>query len=365
MFALFDNHPVLRDALPFVHLGHYPTPVLLADDLDKDRRSAGITIKNDGATGTPYGGNKVRKLEFLLGDTLARGKNAVLTFGGAGSNHALATAIYARRLGLTPYSCLIKQPNSHSVRYNLLRALQAGVHLQHFESIPALATGAILKEIRLLFTDQKLPYWIPPGGTSALGVLGYVNAAFELQTQIDAGKLAAPDVIYIACGTMGSSVGLALGLALLGSQTRVCAVAVTDTNFSSMKKAKKLYAQSGELLRKAGADTPVTRLREDSFELRSDFFGGEYGCYTEAGMQAVNRFQEATGLQIEGCYTGKCLAALSQDLKSGRLDGQQVLFWNTYDGQSQDHPVDELDYRLLPESLHTYFESEVQPLDRK
>ena len=246
-----------------------------------------------------------------------------------------------------------------------IRDRQAGVHLQHFESIPALATGAILKEIRLLFTDQKLPYWIPPGGTSALGVLGYVNAAFELQAQIEAGDLAAPDVIYIACGTMGSSVGLALGLALLGSQTRVCAVAVTDTNFSSMKKAKKLYAQSGELLRKAGADMPVTGLREDSFELRSDFFGGEYGCYTEAGMQAVNRFQEATGLQIEGCYTGKCLAALSQDLKSGRLDGQQVLFWNTYDGQSQDHPVDELDYRLLPESLHTYFESEVQPLDRK
>ena len=105
-------------------------------------------------------------------------------------------------------------------------------------------------------------------------------------------------------------------------------------------------------------------MRKDSFELRSDFFGGEYGCYTEAGMQAVLRFREATGLHIEACYTGKCLAALLQDLKSGRLDGQQVLFWNTYDGQGQNYPVNELDYRLLPESLHTYFESEVQPLDR-
>ena len=364
MLALFDQYPALRETLPFVALGHYPTPVLGADNLDPDRRSAGVAIKNDGVSGTPYGGNKVRKLEFLLGDALARGKKAVLTFGGAGSNHALATAIYAHRLGLVPYSFLIRQPNSHSVRYNLLRALQTGAHLQHFDSVPALAAGATLREARMLFRAQPMPYWIPPGGTCPLGVAGYVNAAFELSAQVETGDLAMPDVIYIACGTMGSCVGLALGLAMLGLHTKVCAVAVTDKRFSSMGKARKLFAQASRFLRRAGADIAPAQLRPEHFELRSDFFGGEYGRYTESGMKAVKWFREATGLPIEGCYTGKCFAALAADLQAGRLDGQRVLFWNTYDAGSHDHPVDDRDYHLLPASFHPYFEGDVQPLDR-
>ncbi|MCB1855408.1 MAG: pyridoxal-phosphate dependent enzyme [Halieaceae bacterium] len=364
MLPLFDSYPALQQALPFVSLGRYPTPVLRADALDPDRRCAGLTVKHDGLSGTPYGGNKVRKLEFLFGDALARGKRAVLTFGGAGSNHALATAIYAQRLGLQAYSFLLRQPNSRSLRYNLLRSLASGAHLRHFDSVPALAGGALLQEARLLFGAHQLPYWIPPGGSSALGVLGYVNAAFELQRQVQAGGLAMPDVIYIASGTMGSAVGLALGLAMLGLPARVCAVAVTDRDFSSLDKAWKLYAQASRLLRRAGLDRSPAALQAERFTLRVDFFGGEYGRYTQAGMTAVKRFREATGMRIEGCYTGKCLAALTADLQTGRLDGQRVLFWNTYDAGGHDHPVDAVDYRLLPAPFHRYFETDIQPLDR-
>jgi D-cysteine desulfhydrase len=365
MIPLFERYPSLGAALPFVSLGRYPTPVLDAANLDPEGRCAAIAIKHDGVSGTLYGGNKVRKLEFLLADAQQRGKSGVLTFGGAGSNHALATAIYARELGLDCDSLLIKQPNSYSVRSNLLRSLQTGAHLQHFESMTGLVAGTLARAALKPLSGKAMPYFIPPGGSSALGLLGYVNAAFELQAQIERGILESPDVIYIACGTMGSCVGLALGLRLLGLNTRVCSVAVTDTRFSSLHRAQKLLREANDLLRAADASIAKVQLDDCEFELRHDFFGEEYGRYTEAGMAAVRRAGKATGLKLEGCYTGKCAAALLHDLGSGRLEGQRVLLWNTYDAQSAAQTDEGLDYHQLPRKFHQYFDSDVQLQERK
>ena len=364
MIPLFERYPLLGDTLSFTALGSYPTPVLDGSKLDVSRHCAGITIKHDGVSGTPYGGNKVRKLEFLLGAAQAGGKTSVLTFGGAGSNHALATAIYAQKLGLTPHSLLIRQPNSYAVRNNLLRSLETNAKLQHFESMPGLKAGAILAMTSFLVRGESLPYLIMPGGSSPVGLLGYVNAAFELHDQVQAGLLQAPDVIYIACGTLGSCVGLALGCNILGLKTKICAVAVTDAGFSSVSKARKLFDSANTLLRNADNSIPALRFEECALELRHDFFGTEYGLYTQAGMKAIQRLEDATGLKIEGCYTGKCVAALLEDLRLGRLAGQQVLFWNTYDARGGSHSTAHLDYHRLPEKFHGYFESDVQPLDR-
>ena len=364
MIPLFEKYPLLRKTLPFTALGLYPTPVSTAASLDANQQCAGITIKQDGLSGKPYGGNKVRKLEFLLGDALAKGKTDVLTFGGAGSNHALATAIYAQQLGLTAHALLIEQPNSYSVRTNLLRSLETNVKLHHYESIAGLKAGAIQTLGLNLFSGKGLPYLILPGGTSPLGILGYVNAAFELDAQVHAGKLESPDVIYIACGTLGSCVGLALGCKILGLKTRICAVAVTDSSFSSISKAKKLFEKTNSLLCAADNSIPIVRFEECALELRHDFYGAEYGQYTQEGMAAIHQLKKATGLKIEGCYTGKCLAALLDDLRQGRLDAQQVLFWNTYDAHGGSHSVENLDYHQLPGKFHRYFENDVQRLDR-
>ena len=364
MIPLFERYPSLRATLPFVALGAYPTPLLDAARLDAGNQCAGITIKHDGVSGRPYGGNKVRKLEFLLGDAQARGKTEVLTFGGAGSNHALATAMYAKKLGLASHLLLLKQPNSHSLRSNLLRLLKTGARLRHFESMTGLVAGTILQSAGKLAAGKELPYFIAPGGSSPLGLLGYVNAAFELNAQVASGELEPPDVIYIACGTMGSSVGLALGLAILGLKTRVCSVAVTDTRFSSMARAKKMFRDATALLIEADSSIPGTRFEDCGLELRHDFFGGEYGRYTDAGIAAVRQLEAVIGLRIEGCYTGKCLAALIEDLRADRLAGRRVLFWNTYDAQGTAHSSHGLDYHDLPNAFHQYFEDDVQPLDR-
>lgn len=365
MIPLFESYPSLQEALPFVSLGQYPTPLLDAAILDPEGRCAAIVVKNDGVSGKLYGGNKVRKLEFLLAEAQQREKTEVLTFGGAGSNHALATAIYARELGLACHSLLIAQPNSYAVRSNLLRSLQTGAHLQHFESMSGLVAGTLVRAALNPVSGKAMPYFIPPGGTSALGLLGYVNAAFELQAQITRGELLPPDVIYIACGTMGSCVGLALGLGILGLKTRVCSVAVTDNRFSSMRRARKLLREANDLLRAADARIPKVRLEDCAFELRHDFFGEEYGQYTEAGMAAVRQAGSATGLKLEGCYTGKCAAALLHDLGSGRLEGKRVLLWHTYNAQSGVYTGNDLNYHDLPREFYRYFESDVQLLERR
>lgn len=363
MIPLFEQYPSLSDKIPLVSLGHYPTPLLRANELDSDDRSSGIMVKHDGLTGEPYGGNKLRKLEFLLGDALAKNKTDIITFGGAGSNHALATAIYAQRLGLNAHSFLIAQPNSKSLQNNLLRSLPTDVTLRHFDSMTGIASSTVLTLISQIIRGKGLPYVIPPGGSSALGLLGYVNAAFELKAQIDAGEIEPPDVIYAASGTLGTVVGLALGFQILKLRIRICAIAVTDTEFSSMRKARTLFQKANKLLRQADKNIPKCNFDDCALEIRRDFFGGEYGRYTHRGMAAVRRMKDTTGLKIEGCYTGKCLAALLEDLGLGLLDNRQVLFWNTYDSHPQSPIANTLDYHQLPTPFYQYFENDVQELD--
>jgi D-cysteine desulfhydrase len=363
MIPLFETYPKLEAGLPFVSLGIYPTPVVDASVLDPDARSGGIFIKQDGLTGEPYGGNKVRKLEFLLAQAQREGHSHVLTFGGAGSNHALATAIYAQKLGLHPISMLIAQPNAHAVRRNLLRSLATGVELHHYKSMPAISLGTFMRANKHILKAGRWPFLIPPGGTSPMGLLGFVNAAFELKAQVDAGELPMPDFIYAASGTMGTCVGLALGLQLLGLDTKVVAVRVTDARFTSLKKAEKLFQQAYTILKKADPALPECRFNPDNFLIRHDFFGEEYARYTEIGMAAVRKVKENIHIKIEGTYTGKCVAALLHDLDTGALDGKVALFWNTYNAHDLVAVVEGVDYQDLPKAFHRYFEEPVQPLD--
>ena len=135
---LFARYPGMYGVLPHVSLGTLPTPVERLQTLEQvlgvsDTR---LYVKRDDLSGRPYGGNKVRKLEFLLARAAQQGYKEVLTFGGAGSNHALATGLYARQMGLQSISMLIPQPNAQGVRTNLLMSLHAGIELHHQVLIP-------------------------------------------------------------------------------------------------------------------------------------------------------------------------------------------------------------------------------------
>ena len=129
MIPLFEQYPLLNEKIPYVPLGEFPTPIKHLRQLGNKLGTDSLYLKHDGLSSQIYGGNKVRKLEFLLGDALRQGAKEILTFGFVGSNHALATAVYAQRLALKSISILLAQPNAQYVRRNLLLSHVSGAEI--------------------------------------------------------------------------------------------------------------------------------------------------------------------------------------------------------------------------------------------
>lgn len=359
---LFQQWPALAAQIPYFDIATLPTPVRKLDGLGQ-RAGAELYLKDDGNTGPLYGGNKVRKLGFLLAAAKEGGAKTVLTFGAAGSNHATATAIYAKECGLGAVSMLVPQPVAYTVRKNLLRSHEAGASLNHFGGLNQVALGTAWQFAALRAKEGAFPHVIPTGGSSPIGILGFVNAALELKQQIDAGEIPAPDVIYVASGTMGTAVGLLLGAKLAGLPLKVVAVRVTVERFTNLQRGRKLFESTAQMLHACDASVPLIPFPESNFEIRHEFLGEQYALYTQQAMDAMHVMKEAEGLQLEGTYTGKALACLLADAAAGKLAGKRALFWNTYNRVDVSHVIDHTDYHVLPAAFHRYFEEPVQPLD--
>jgi len=368
MIPLFEYYPPLEDKLPYVSLGEFPTPVQKLDRLGEDLGINNLYIKRDDLSGKVYGGNKIRKLEFLLGNALRTGVKEVLTFGGAGSNHALATAIYAQQVGLKSISMLIHQPNAHYVRHNLLMSHYCGAELHLYPNIPVimpLTTPLVAYQLlRHRLKYGRSPQVIPTGGSSPLGVIGFVNAAFELKEQIMKGEMPEPDYIYVAAGTTGTAVGLMLGLRAANLKSRVISVRVTGENLANSTKMVKLIRRTNYLLHSLDMSFPELEFSEVDTDFRHNFFGQQYALFTKEGMEAVNRMKESEGIKLDGTYTGKAFAALIDDVNKQDLRDKVVLFWNTLNSRDFSDAIATVDYHQLPGCFHRYFEEEVQPLDR-
>lgn len=358
---LFKKYPGLLK-LPYVSLGLFPTPTQELHGIsDSGNR---IFIKRDDLSGEEYGGNKIRKLEFALGEAKDQGAVEVLTYGCDGSNHALATGIYAKMLGMRSISILRTQLNAHYLRKNLLKSYYYGIELHHYETLQEMeeATSLILEDRKN--ATGLYPYIVPVGGSSPLGTVGFVNAAFELAQQIAEGQLPEPDYIYASTGTNGTIAGLIIGFRALGVKTRVIPVRVNDESRVNVAAILKLIEDTIEIIRSADPSFPKLKFTEEDIPILDDFFGGEYARFTEAGMAAINFIDKKFGIQLEGTYTGKTFAALLNADKNTH-DGKVLLFWNTLNSRTPPINVEaEIDYHELPEAFHIYFETDVQPLDR-
>lgn len=363
-YPLFARFPLLATAVPRAPLGSWPTPAESLAQLAAVLDIGGLQVKHDDLSARPYGGNKVRKLEVLLGDAVARGSQHVITFGAAGSNHALATAIYGRRLGLDVTSFLMTQPNATYVRRNLLahHAVGAGVRM-HADKDAAVRAAATFRSAAGAASGIE-PYVIPFGGTSPLSTIGVVNAGLEFALQVAAGDAVAPDVVYVPLGSMGTAVGVALGLAVGGLTPVVRAVQVVPEAVADAGKAAQLALETTRLLESGDATFPRSLASAYRLEIVSGFFGSEYARFTPEGMEAIALAAAVAGLHLEGTYSGKTMAALISAARSGELSGANVLFWDTYNSHDLGPLVDGVDYRDLPEECHVFFETDVQPLDR-
>jgi 1-aminocyclopropane-1-carboxylate deaminase/D-cysteine desulfhydrase-like pyridoxal-dependent ACC family enzyme len=363
MISLFKRYPLLNFRLPRIAFGNFPTPVQKLSGLCRRLGRDNLYIKRDDLSSLTYGGNKVRKLEFLLADALKRGAVRVITSGGAGSNHALATALYGKQVGLTAVLLLYNQPNTQSIRDNLLMNLYNGAEIVHHDTYQE-HLQALEETVRSYeAADGKAPYIIPLGGSSPLGAMGYVNAGFELAEQIDAGILPLPSRVFLALGTMGTAAGLMLGLKAAGIRTHVHAVRVVPDYVADMDKCRILFRQTNDLLQKLDPSFPLYTIEPEDLTIYHEYFGEKYGLYTSEALAAASLLRENDGIILDGTYTGKACAAFVADARSG--SDEPILFWNTKN--SLPFPPEALaaDCRLLPVSFHRYFNEPVQPLDKE
>jgi D-cysteine desulfhydrase len=363
--TLFELFPKLEQRLPHVSLGAFPTPVHKLLNLGKIVGLDNLYIKRDDLSGTVYGGNKVRKLEFLLGEALHAKAKEVMTVGFAGSNHALATAIYAQKVGLRSTSLLLPQLNAGYVRRNLLASYAYQACLCSYQNLGHLCLGVTGQQVRGIIKNRSVPRFIPAGGSSPIGLVGYVNAAFELRDQIVAGECPEPDLIYVPLGSMGTASGLMLGLKAAGLKARVIPVRVIEERMASPKSMVRLIQQTARLLAKADPSFPRVTISEADLSIRNDCLGEGYACFTEKAVKACHLVKAEEGIVLNGSYSAKAFAALLDDAAQGSLKGKTVLYWNTYNSRDLSAASADVDYRQLPRPFHRYFEEDVQPLERE
>ncbi|HUP92351.1 MAG TPA: pyridoxal-phosphate dependent enzyme [Solimonas sp.] len=346
-YPLFEACPQLGAEFPVAHLLAAPTPI--------EPMGEGLFLKRDDLTAADYGGNKIRKLDFLLADAQRRGARELLGFGYAGSNFVAATAWHGRKLGLHTIGLLLPQVNAPYVTDNLAVGLAAGAELRQLDTSGAIVRAALWRSARSLLRHGRAPRWIPPGGSSPVGVLGFVNAALELKRQVDAGLAPAPDSIYVAFSSMGTVAGLALGLELAGLHSRIVAVQVVDAHFASAGKLAQLIGRSRGLL---GRFAPQLRSAgADRVEIRTEFFGSEYARPTTQASAAMHRFASVTGARADSAYSGKALACFYADLDGGLLRGRSTLFWHTFNAHGSPAGVSHPAPDNVPLSLRRYFSS--------
>lgn len=324
---LGQAYPRLASALRRVPLADLPTP-LDTRTLRSGGNTVALAIKRDDLSAEPYGGNKLRKLEYLLQRALDRRAGRVATFGTVASNHALATAVYARALGLDCLCFLSHQAPTATAPVVLNRHLQLGTEIVQIRGQRANRIATLRRHLA-----SERTWVIPAGGSSWLGAAGFVAAALELAAQCAAGESAIPDRIYVANGTMGTAAGLAVGLALAGLPTEVHAVRVTHDFVANRAGMLRLVRKTVAMLNRLDPAVPADTAARTRIRFRDEFFAGGY-AHTDAAIDAaVGTARDQLGLELETTYTGKAMAALLADASSAAAAGLKLLFWNTYNSR--------------------------------
>jgi 1-aminocyclopropane-1-carboxylate deaminase/D-cysteine desulfhydrase-like pyridoxal-dependent ACC family enzyme len=277
-------------------------------------------IKRDDLTSSLYGGNKVRKLGFVLGEARRGGATRLITAGGEGSHHVLATALHAARLGMRVTAVLFPQPPAAHVEEVLARIRATGARIRAVARMELVPAGVL--RARWEHRHERLCV-VPPGGSSAYGTLGYVDAALELAEQVAGGACPAPERVHVAAGTLGTAAGLALGFTLGGLPTRVLTTRITSPLVTRRRVGAALLRGAAGLLEGAGvpADARAALAR---LEIGGGQIGRGYGHPTPAGESAAGLLA-GSGLRLEATYSAKAAAAFLADERPGVR-----LFWHTY-----------------------------------
>lgn len=304
-----------------LHIAHLPTPVEKLERLTKFLGGPEIWVKRDDQTGLAGGGNKTRKLEFLLADAQASGCDHVVTMGAAQSNHCRQTAAACAKLGMG-CSLILREGSKHPDNGNFLldSLLGAYIHWSDRDSMLE-TTDQVVSQLRSM---GRKPYLIPYGGSNVRGASAYVWAMEELAGQLQAQNLFF-DHIVLASSSGGTQAGLVLGQLVTGWRGKVYGICVGGA-------AETLRAQVGVLATATAAhlQIPLETTILDYIHLNDDYAEADYGVVTETEREAIQLLGQLEGILLDPVYTGRAMGGLIDLIRWGAFTKQQrILFWHT------------------------------------
>lgn len=313
-------------AFPRVRLGHFPTPLEPMDRLTEHLGGPRFWVKRDDCTGLSSGGNKTRKLEFLMADALGEGADTIITQGATQSNHARQTAAAAARLGMACHILLEDRTGSADPEYTL----SGNVFLDrlHGATVAKRRGGAdMTAEMELLAVELRAagrkPYVIPGGGSNSTGALGYVNCALELCEQSATMGLKIDALIH-ATGSAGTQAGLVAGLAALESDIELLGIGVRAPRDKQESMVFELAKRTGARI---GCEEAI---RREDVRANCDYVGAGYGIPTQGMVESVRLLAELEGLLFDPVYSGKGLDGLIDLTRKGAFgDMENVVFLHT------------------------------------
>lgn len=307
-------------------LAHLPTPLERLDRLTKELGGPEIWIKRDDCTGMSTGGNKTRKLEFLMAEAELQGAEMVITQGATQSNHARQTAAFAAKMGMQCHIVLEDRTASNNANYNnngnvLLDHLH-GATTEKRPSGPDF--NALIEEMAAeMRADGKKVYAIPGGGSNPTGALGYVNCAFEMLNQLNSSGTKI-DHIVTATGSAGTQAGLIVGLKAMNAQIPLLGIGVRAPKPKQEENVFNLACKTAE---KLGCPGVVER---HDVVANTDYVGAGYGIPTEGGLEAIKMFAELEAILLDPVYSAKGAAGFIDLIRKGHFKkGERVVFLHT------------------------------------
>jgi D-cysteine desulfhydrase len=312
---------MLTDALPRISLAHLPTPL---EELPRLREALGggprLWIKRDDQTGLATGGNKARKLEFLVAEGLEQGADTLVTVGAAQSNHCRQTAAAAAKVGLKCALVLSGHPPPRPWSGNLLLHALLGAEL-HCAGDEDRSRAAAEVVARLQAAGAR-PFFFRVGGSVPTGAAGYVAAVEELCEQLQARDIHLDRIVF-ASGSAGTQAGILVGVQALGMNTRVEGIDVSAVS--------ELHADIQALAPATAAHLGLDlEIAEDDIIVHSDYGAPGYANITDAERQAISLLARIEGILVDPVYTGRALAGLLDLVRRGAYrDDENVLFWHT------------------------------------
>ncbi len=304
--------------LPRIRFAHLPTPIEPLPRLSAALGGVRLLVKRDDQTGLAFGGNKTRKLEFVLAEALANGARTLVTVGAAQSNHCRQTAALAARYGLGCILVLSGEPPVERSGNLLLDGL-FGAEVAWCR--PEERGAALKAAFDRAWEEGRRPYLIPLGASNATGAAAYVAAFDEMLEQMGSHL---PDWIVLASSSGGTQAGLALGAALRKFNGRVLGISVDHAAHDLQETVAHLARETAGRM-----DLPVA-LRPEDVLVNDEYLGGGYGVFGEAEREAVQLFARTEGLLLDPVYTARAAAGLLGLARAGLFQaGESVLFWHT------------------------------------